>query len=227
MNGEVACLKSLFSEAIRAGIVALNPVKGTKLLNPNNVRDRILSNEETARLFEAAGNMSDFVRPLFHALFHTGMRLGEALALEWVDIEFEHDRIVIRQSKSGEGRRIPLRSVLANELILWKPSAHSSRWVFPARFDDTDAMQSVRKGWLRLCKAARITNLRPHDLRHNFTSQLQAAGVSDSIIMSITGHKTHVMLHRYSHANDEHKMDAVRSLPSFESTTISKIVRIR
>lgn len=155
------------------------------------------------------------------------MRLGEALALEWVDIEFEHNRIVIRNSKSGEGRRIPLRSTLADELIRWKPSARGSRWIFPARFDEADAMQSVRKGWLRLCKAARITNLNPHDLRHNFTSQLQAAGVSDSIIMSITGHKTHVMLHRYSHANDEHKMNAVKSLPSFEASPNRTVVRLK
>ncbi|WP_373505651.1 tyrosine-type recombinase/integrase [Aestuariivirga sp.] len=227
VNGEVACLKSLFSEAIRAGTVSLNPVKGIKFLNPNNVRDRILSNEETARLFAAAGEMSDFVRPLFHMLFQTGMRLGEALALEWTDVEFEHERIVIRRSKSGEGRRIPLRSTLANELIRWKPAARDSRWIFPARFDNGDAMQSVRKGWLRLCKSAHVANLRPHDLRHNFTSQLQAAGVSDSIIMSITGHKTHVMLHRYSHANDQHKKNAIESLTQFESSFDNNVVALK
>jgi integrase len=133
VNGEIACLKSLFSEAARAGLVQVNPVKGIKLINPNNVRDRILSAEETARLFAAAEQFDDFVRPLFHLLFHTGMRLGEALALEWVDIEFEHQRLVIRRSKSGEGRKVPLRQVLADELIKWKPSAKGSRWVLPAR----------------------------------------------------------------------------------------------
>jgi integrase len=58
--------------------------------------------------------------------------------------------------------------------------------------------------------------MRIHDLRHNFTSQLQAAGVSDSIIMAITGHKTHVMLHRYSHANDEYERKAIDVLPTVE-----------
>lgn len=227
VNGEMACLKSLFSEAIREGILSLNPVKGIKFLNPNNVRDRILSNDETARLFEAAQGMTDFMRPLFHVLYHTGMRLGEALALEWADIEFDHQRIMIRESKSGEGRRIPLRRELADELIRWKPGARGNRWLFPARNDDANAMQSVRKGWLRLCKLSRISNLKPHDLRHNFTSQLQAAGVSDSIIMSITGHKTHVMLHRYSHANDEHKRRALDSLGTFASAPAANVVKLR
>ena len=227
VNGEMACLKSLFSEAMRNGLVTLNPVKGIKLLNPNNVRDRILSAEETARLFGAAARMDDFVRPLFHVLFHTGMRLGEALALEWADIEFEHQRIVIRQSKSGEGRKVPLRDVLADELILWRPAAGGSQWLFPARNDDSKPMQSIRKGWLRIIKTAEITNLRPHDLRHNFTSQLQAAGDSPiPVIMAITGHKTHVMLHRYSHSADHSKQDALKALPLPVSATMPAVTFI-
>jgi integrase len=214
VNGEVACLKSLFSEAHRAGLIQVNPVKGIKLINPNNVRDRILSSEETARLFTAAEQTNDFVRPLFHTLFHTGMRLGEALGLQWADIESDHQRIVIRHSKSGEGRKVPLRSSLADELIRWRPYAGGSRWVFPARYETSGPMQSVRKGWLRLVTSAGVSNLRPHDLRHNFTSVLQARGVSDSIIMSITGHKTHVMLHRYSHAADASKQAAVDLMPT-------------
>jgi integrase len=213
VNGEMACLKSLFSEAIAAGLCDINPVRPIKLFNPNNVRDRLLSPEETARLFHAAEQQNDFVRPLFHVLYHTGMRLGEALALEWADIEFDNQRLMIRRSKSGEGRRVPLRQVLADELIAWKPTARGTRWIFPARYDASRPMQSIRKGWFRLCNQAGISGLRPHDLRHNFTSMLQASGVSDSIIMSITGHKTHVMLHRYSHSNDAMRLSALESLP--------------
>ena len=227
VNGEMACLKSLFSEAVAAGLCDANPVRHVKLFNPNNVRDRILSPEETARLFSAAEDQNDFVRPLFHALYHTGMRLGEALALEWADVEFDNQRVAIRRSKSGEGRKVPLRQALADELIAWKQTARgSTRWVFPARYDASQPMQSVRKGWLRLCRDAGITGLRPHDLRHNFTSMLQAGGVSDSIIMSITGHKTHVMLHRYSHSNDAMRISALDALPEPPKAN-AKIIKLR
>lgn len=226
VNGEMACLKSLFSEAIRAGVCQLNPVKGVRLVNPNNVRDRILSDEETARLFNSAERFTDYVRPLFYVLYHTGMRLGEALALEWADIQPEHSRIVIRNSKSGEGRKVPLRSALADELVRWKPAAGDGRWVFPGRFERTKPMNSIRPGWRRLCASAGVADLRPHDLRHNFTSMLQARGVADSIIMSITGHKTHVMLHRYSHSTDAHRLAAVEELPAPEPIVGEKVVRI-
>ena len=229
VNGELACLKSLFSGAIRAGLIKINSVKGIKLLNPNNVRDRILSNEGTVQFFVAAESTGDFVQPLFHLLFQTGMRLSEALALalEWVDVEFEHQRIVVRQSKSGEGRKIPLRDALADELILWKPQSRVSGSVFPTRFDISQPMQSIRKGRLRLCKKAKVSILRPHHLRHNFTSELQAAGVSDPIIMSITGHKTHVILHCYSHDNDEHKHKALDALPNHQVLVSADVVSIR
>ncbi len=227
VNGEMACLKSLFSEAQRAGICQINPAKGIKLKNPNNTRDRILSTEETARLFDAAERAGDFMRPIFHVLFHTGMRLGEVLSLQWSDVQFEHQRIVVRDSKSGEGRKVPLRGVLADELIVWKPRARGSRWIFPGRYDTSKPHNNIRKGWKRLCRAADIADLRPHDLRHNFTSQLQAVGVSDSIIMSITGHKTHVMLHRYSHSNDHMRIEALDTLPSPKGSKSGKVVKIR
>ena len=95
----------------------------------------------------------------------------------------------------------------------------------PLQFGQAHAKRS--EGWLRLCEAAGVVNLRPHDLRHNFTSMLQAQGVSDSIIMSITGHKTHVMLHRYSHSNDRMRMDAVEALPEPADGRNSTVTRLR
>lgn len=80
---------------------------------------------------------------------------------------------------------------------------------------------------MRLCKVAGVTDLRPHDLCHNFTSVLQAQGVSDSIIMSITGHKTHVMLHRDSHSNDQMRIDAVERLPEPVAEETQKVKRFR
>ena len=227
VNGEMACLKSLFSEAIRAGVCQTNPVRGIKLVNPNNVRDRILGDDETTRLFTAADKAMDYVRPLFYVLYYTGMRRGEALALRWLDVEFAHQRLVLRDSKTGEGRKVPMRQALADELIRWKPSVGGSPWVFPGRYNIDVPMNTIRPGWLCFCRDAGVTNLHPHDLRHNFTSMLQARGVSDSIIMSITGHKTHVMLHRYSHSNDAQRLAATESLPAPSAREGANVLKLR
>jgi integrase len=88
-------------------------------------------------------------------------------------------------------------------------------------------MNTIRPGWQRLCQRAKIADLRPHDLRHNFTSMLQARGISDSIIMSITGHKTHVMLHRYSHSNDAQRLAAIESLPRPNADEGANVLKLR
>lgn len=75
-------------------------------------------------------------------------------------------------------------------------------------------MNSIRPGWRRLCAAASALDIQPQNLHHYFVSMLQARGVADSIIMSITGHNTHVMLHRYSHSTDAHRLTAVEDLPA-------------
>ena len=117
-----------------------------------------------------------------------------------------------------------MRAVLADELARWKPVTGGGRWAFPGRHNKSKPMNNIRPGWLRLCAEAQVTDLTPHDLRHNFTSILQAQGISDSIIMSITGHKTHVMLHRYSHSTDRLRLDAVEGLPTPEVVQGDNIV---
>ena len=108
----------------------------------------------------------------------------------------------------------------------WKPTTSGGRWVFPGRYDHSVPMNSIRPGWLRLCSAAGVTALRPHDLRHNFVSMLQARGIADSIIMSITGHKTHVMLHRYSHSTDALRLAAVEEMPAPKPAEGDNVVAI-
>ena len=224
----MACLKSLFSEAERSGLVSANPLRGIRLLNPNNARDRLLSENERSRLFQAAEATRDYIGPLFFTLFFTGMRLGEALALHWPEVQMDLSRLVIRDSKTGEGRTVPLHGDLAEILTGWKTVSRGSEWVFPAENNRANPNSYIYPAWRRLCKTATVEALTPHDLRHNFTSLLQAEGVSDSIIMKLTGHKTHIMLHRYSHSTDSYRRDAISLLPEIgHKGTVVSLPRVR
>jgi site-specific recombinase XerD len=50
VNRELACLKTIFSKAMKNGKAEGNPALGLKLLKENNERDRIFSSEEYVRL---------------------------------------------------------------------------------------------------------------------------------------------------------------------------------
>ena len=62
---------------------------------------------------------------------------------------------------------------------------------------------SVSHKFRALCNAAGIEGLRFHDLRHEATSRLFEFGLNPMEVAAITGHKTLVMLKRYTHLRAE------------------------
>ena len=70
--------------------------------------------------------------------------------------------------------------------------------VFPGTDKDR-----LRRAWIAVCRAAKITNLRVHDLRHSFASQLATGGASLPLIGALLGHTNPTTTHRYAHLFDD------------------------
>lgn len=69
-------------------------MSGTKDFTPKTQSEeasKCLTDDEIIRFFEACKNTR--YNELFQILLHTGMRIGEACALEWADINFEDKTI--------------------------------------------------------------------------------------------------------------------------------------
>ena len=58
---------------------------------------------------------------------------------------------------------------------------------------------NVTKSFLKACRAADITGLRFHDLRHEAISRFFEEGLSVAQVASISGHSDYRMLARYVH----------------------------
>ena len=67
----------------------------------------------------------------------------------------------------------------------------------------------VKKAWRAITKAAGITGLRIHDLRHSFASQLASGGASLPLIGALLGHSNPTTTHRYAHLFDDPQRAAV------------------
>lgn len=210
-NNEVAALRALFNEAVNQELVLRNPCARLGLAQPNNERDRILSDDEAFRLSAEASKRVDFMRPLWFLLYATGARLHELLSLRWDQIDMKARWVRIYDAKSGKLRIVPLAKQVIVHLRWWAKMC-VGKFVFPSGSKLGHLVQ-VGKSWRSLLKAADVRNLIRHDMRHNFVSQLQDAGVPDKITMAITGHKTVVSLHRYSHSKDRAKQRAIQALP--------------
>ena len=59
-------------------------------------------------------------------------------------------------------------------------------------------VRSFGKAWADACVAAGYPGMIPHDLRRTAVRNLERAGVSRSVAMQLTGHKTEAVYRRYA-----------------------------
>src|SRR5207249_8142246 len=79
----------------------------------NNKRVRYLTEDEENRLFSTVPKE---YHPLVILSLHTGMRKGELLNLKWEDIDFKQKRLMIRESKAGGARHLPMNDFVIQTL---------------------------------------------------------------------------------------------------------------
>lgn len=151
-------------------------------------------------------NLPSHLRPLIALLFFCGVRLGEALAIEWSQIDFKAGLIRLYDTKNDEPRVVPLPSLLR---MLLRPIEPKTGRVFDAT--------NLRKEWMTACEAAglgrkikqeekpydpRYEGLTIHDLRRSAVRNLVRAGVPETIAMKISGHRTRSVFDRYAIASE-------------------------
>ena len=73
INRELACLRSIFRRALNNGKISVNPMSGFRLLEEDNVRNRVLTDEEFERLLEKAPR---HIIPVLITARETGMEKG-------------------------------------------------------------------------------------------------------------------------------------------------------
>ena len=208
VNRELACLKAMFNKAIRWDLAAVNPVCKVSFFRENNERLRYLTHEEFTRLYEASNAV---LRPIVVIAVNTGMRKGELLNLRWQDVKFLSKLIYVRDSKSGEGRQIPM-----NDSVLVTLSALPQRGEYVFTHTDGRKVTSFRTAFERARRVAEIEDFRFHDLRHTFASHLVQSGVDLYTVKELLGHKTLRMTMRYAHLSPQWKAREVDRLKFFD-----------
>jgi site-specific recombinase XerD len=74
---------------------------------------------------------------------------------------------------------------------------------------DARHIVAIQRTWRRLCKAAKISGLHIHDLRHSFASQLASGGASLPLIGALLGHTQVQTTARYAHLFQDPQKAAV------------------
>ena len=137
------------------------------------------------------------------------MRQGEILNLKWSDVDFRTNLLRVSHSKSGKPRYVEINSELSNML---KSIPTISDYVFGTSQGKAE-YTLYRKPFEAAVKTAGLSNLRFHDLRHCFASDLVMKGVDLKTVAELLGHASTQMTEHYSHLSPAHKRAAVELLP--------------
>lgn len=172
----------------------VSPFKGLRRPKYFNERDRRLTPDEERRLLEAARNDENpYLEPAIILALETAMRRGELLSLTITDINFEQRYALLKTTKNGRSRKVPL-SRQAMEVLRSLPPDEDGRLLCLTA-------NALKIGFFRrVLAAAGIQDLTFHDLRHEAISRLAESGKFQLIeLQAISGHRDMRMLQRYAH----------------------------
>ncbi len=184
-------------------------------------RDRFLSDEERARLLDACRqSTSRFLYPVVVLALSTGMRRGEIMNLRWPDVDLQRGQIMLRETKNGTPRAVPLAGHAQSELArLAAVRRIDTTLVFPGELTPAKGLGvntvkpvDLTKPWRTAMARAGLKDFRFHDLRHSAASYLAMNGASTIEIAAVLGHKTLQMVKRYSHLANSHTAQVVGAM---------------
>jgi len=143
-------------------------------------RVRWLTPEQAERRIAACG---DHLRPLVIFLLYSGARIGEALWLDWRDIDLNRSHAAFpidpsegRRTKNNEPRGVPLhlrvRAELANlphrdGAVFRRPDGLPYERLRDDE-NDTSAGNRIKRAFAAACRRAGIEDFTPHDCRHTW-----------------------------------------------------------
>lgn len=208
-------LKRVFEMAVEEGVINKNPVKGIKVTVPAP-QQKVLTTQEADKLLKEAKICNHRFYPHWAIALFTGIRNGEMYALRTSDVDMDAGIIHItkqfttpdglHETKTNLSRVVPIADELKpllkwlmiqkNRETLWKWKNEAKQEKVPFVWDNLllPRIGEWRRGeqsrFLRdFCKGTGIPEIKFHDLRATFITNMLSKGVALNVVMSIVGHR--------------------------------------
>jgi len=191
-----AVLRRMFRWAVSRGDIDRSPMEGMETPPAVKARDRWLSDQELARIWEHAPKTHHCFGPIVRLLIVTGQRREEVSSLSWEELE-QHERMWTLpgdRAKNGEPNRVPL-----NELAVAVLDAVAGKSTWPRRgkvFSTSTGggFTGYHKGKEKLDRMVAedggdpIAPWRLHDLRRTLATGFQRLGVRFEVTEAVLNH---------------------------------------
>ncbi len=213
----------IFSYGVVEGCVEVNPCQYIKPPKGLQKKRREAASVEDEKIIKASSDI--WLLP--YLVLYTGLRKGEALALQYGDIDFDKNTISISKSvyhvddvphikrpKTEAGlRTVPLLPPLEDKL---SKKSKKQDFIFSEDGGKTPLREyAYQRLWEDFAKATGIT-CSAHRLRHSYATMLYECGIDVKEAQDLLGHSTVAMTQDiYSHLRDARKKEAAEKLSKF------------
>ncbi len=222
VRGVARTLSAVLSQAVEDGRLPANPAlrMGRHLRRGDEAETQIqpLSAAEAALLVATAEQHLPRWHPWVLCALRTGLRLGELLALQWADVDWNGRFLLVQRNivrgvltspKSHQRRRVDMTPQLSAALLTWRrvqrerwleKGGEVPPWVFPSLEGTALEERNVRHVFSRLLEQANLRQIRIHDLRHTYATLLLQAGAPITYVSQQLGHRdASITLRVYAH----------------------------
>jgi integrase len=177
-------LSRFFKWCLGRGIIGTNPMLGLEPPGKVESRDRVLTDEELARVWLACDDGA--FGHAFKLLALTGLRREQVGKLRWSEIEGDTIHLEGLRTKNGDPQLVPL-SKAAQEVLRNVPRI-GDEFVFT--FDGDRPINSWARAKDVLDKASGVSNWRTHDIRRTVATGMQRLGIIEPVVEAVLGHTT-------------------------------------
>jgi len=246
----LSSLRIVYTQAIEDKVVSANPAQrlGTFYRQASVKHEEItpLTEEESLLFLGTTLKYRSKQYPLFLCALHTGMRSGELAGVQWPDVDWHGKFLEVRRqvvlgevtnlkTKSGR-RRVDLSDDLLETLsnlrrqiqeeAMRKGRNEIPKWIFSNRQGNfLDISHVKRYHFKRVLRKAGLRDIRFHDLRHTFASQLLCNGANILYVSQQLGHANpQITMKIYSHwIPNDNQREVMNRLPSLSrGNTVQK-----
>lgn len=206
-------LRRVLQTAVRDGLLARNPASAVTAPSGPRAAKVVPNRAQVAAMIEGSTGQ---MRALVGLLSYTGMRVGEALALRWSEVDLDKGTVLVSGTlqrdrdrrelvrtapKTGRSHRLlPLPMPAVEILRSWRREQASERlaatwwgdgdWLLSTPIGTPLDASNVAKTFRPLAASAGCAGASFHSLRHAAATILLEEGVPMRVVSELLGHST-------------------------------------
>lgn len=206
-------LRAALQDAVDEELLSRNVARLVQLRVTDDRKVRSFTRAEAMRFLKTAETTRLYA--LWAVALSMGLRRGEALGLQWSDVDLDGERITIRRALHRVDGQLKLENVKTEGSVAVLPVprtlvpiltnhrrrqveerlAAGSAWrdtglVFTTPQGGALEPRNVNRMFHRLCEKADVPQLRVHDLRHSCATLLFTMGVQPATVQKILRHSS-------------------------------------